>query len=242
VSGLAARRACAAEFLGTALLVLAVVGSGIQAQRLSPDDTGLALLENAIATGAALAAIIAAFGPVSGAHLNPVVTVVDRVLGGAPRRPLVRYLAAQLSGGIAGAVLANVMFGLAPVSVSDRHRATLATGIAEAVATFGLLLVIHGVVRSGRSGWVPAVVAAYITGAYWFTSSTSFANPAVTLARLFSDTFAGIGPGSVAPFALAQAVGGLAAVAAIRFLFGPTPQHCPHLSVALPSQPLSEEP
>jgi len=216
-----ARRAVA-EALGTAFLLIAVVGSGIAAQRLSPHDTGLALLENAIATGAALVAIILALGPISGAHLNCAVSAVDAALGGLRARELGVYCAAQLCGGIAGTVVANAMYGLVPVTVSHHARGGAGVLLAECVATFGLLLVIAGVTRAGRSGAAPFAVGAYIAGAYFFTSSTSFANPAVTVARSLSDTFAGIAPASVPAFVLMQALGAIAAALAIRFLWPST--------------------
>jgi arsenate reductase len=208
-----------AEFLGTALLLAAVVGSGIAAQRLSPNDVGLQLLENAAATAAALAAIIFALGPVSGAHLNPVVTLADRAFGGVDNRSVLAYLCAQFTGGIVGVIVANEMFGLTAIDWSTKTRSSGGLWLAEGVATFGLLLVIFGVVRSGRSEAAPFAVAAYIAGAYFFTASTSFANPAVTVARMFSDTFAGIKPSSAPVFIAAQLVGGALAVAAVRILY-----------------------
>ena len=215
---LLARRALA-EFIGTALLLIAVVGSGIAAQRLSPSDTGLQLLENALATGAALAAIIVALGSVSGAHLNPVVSLVDAAFGGLRPRELAAYLAAQVTGACAGTILANLMFSLPAVQISHKARGGGGLWLAEAVATFGLLLVIFGLARSRRIQVAPFAVGAYITGAYFFTASTSFANPAVSVARIFSDTFAGISPGSVPAFAIFQLVGSIVAFGAIRFLF-----------------------
>lgn len=213
-----ARRA-AAEFIGTAFLLIAIIGSGIAAQRLSPRDSGLELLENAVATGAALVAIILAVGSVSGAHLNPVVSAVDAVFGGLRRAELTVYVAAQLAGAIVGAVLANLMYSLAAVSISTNGRASGAHFLSEVLATFGLILVVFGLVRA-RHGWAaPFAVGAYITGAYFFTSSTSFANPAVTVARMLSDTFAGITPASVPSFITAQLVGGALAVMAIRLLW-----------------------
>jgi glycerol uptake facilitator-like aquaporin len=207
-------RKAVAEFVGTALLLLAVVGSGIAAQRLSPGDSGLELLENALATGAALAAIIIAVGSVSGAHLNPVVSIVDSAFGGLSRRELAAYVIAQLAGAALGVVLANVMFSLPAVTISTHVRSSPGLWLSEVIATFGLLLVIFGAVRSGRSGVVPFAVGAYIAGAYFFTSSTSFANPAVTIARELSNTFAGISPASVVPFVAAELLGcGIAWVA-----------------------------
>ena len=206
-------RRLGAEFIGTALLLIAVVGSGIAAQRLSPNDVGLELLENSIATGAALAAIILAVGPVSGAHLNPAVSLADRLLGGLTWRETCAYWVAQVTGGAVGTVVANLMFSLAPITISTKVRSGPGLWLAEVVATFGLLLVIFGVVRSGRGGLAPFAVGAYIAGAYWFTASTSFANPAVTLARTLTDTFAGIAPASVVPFIAAQFIGAFAATA-----------------------------
>jgi len=208
-----------AETLGTAGLVAAVIGSGIAAARLSPGDAGLQLFENAAATAAALVAIILALGPVSGAHLNPVVTLADRVLGGVSNGEAVGYIGAQLVGGAVGAVVANLMFSLPPVEVSTHARSSGALWWSEIVATFGLLVVIFGVVRSGRSAAAPFAVGAYIGAAYFFTSSTSFANPAVTAARTLSDTFAGIAPSSVPAFVGAQVVGAALAVGAVWVLY-----------------------
>jgi arsenate reductase len=212
-------RKALAEFLGTALLIVAVVGSGIGAVRLSPNDVGLELFENAAATGAALVALILAFGPVSGAHFNPVVTLVDRVFGGVTNREVVVYIGAQLTGGAAGALLANAMFALPTFELSTKVRSSGPLWLAEAVATFGLLLTIFGVVRSGRAAVAPFAVGAYIGGAYFFTSSTSFANPAVTVARMLSNTFAGIEPASVPAFVAAQLVGAAIAAVVIRVLY-----------------------
>jgi arsenate reductase len=212
-------RRVVAELLGTALLLVAVVGSGIAAQRLSPHDVGLELLENALATAAALAAIIFALGPVSGAHLNPVVTLADRVFGGIDNRSTVAYLAAQVAGAIAGVIVANEMFGLPAIEWSTKARSGGGLWLAEGVATFGLLLVIFGVVRSGRTAMAPFAIAAYIGGAYFFTASTSFANPAVTVARMFTDTFAGIEPSSAPAFVVAQLAGAALAVLTVRYLY-----------------------
>jgi glycerol uptake facilitator-like aquaporin len=213
-----ARRAVA-EFIGTALLLIAVIGSGIAAQRLSPGEPGLELLENAMATGVALVAIIMAIGAVSGAHLNPVVSIADATFGGMRWREVGVYSVAQVLGAATGAVLANLMFSLAPVSISDHSRSSPNLWLAEVIATFGLLLVIFGVVRSGRAATVPFAVGAYIAGAYFFTSSTSFANPAATLARTLSNTLSGIDPGSVPAFIAAQVVGLGVALGAIRVLW-----------------------
>jgi glycerol uptake facilitator-like aquaporin len=213
-----------AEYLGSLLLAALVIGSGIAAQRLSPHDTGLQLTENAAATAAGLFAIILMFGPVSGAHFNPVVSVVDAAFGGLPWRYALAYLPVQVGGCISGAVLANLMFSASAVSTSTTHRATLAHGLSEVVATVGLILVIFSLVRSGRAERAPAAVGAYIGAAYWFTSSTSFANPAITIGRMFSDTFAGIAPASAPLFIAAQIVGGALAILAVRALYpGVTP-------------------
>ncbi len=212
-----ARRAVA-ESVGTALLLMAVVGSGIAAERLSP-DIGLQLLVNALVSGAVLTAVILAVGPVSGAHLNPVVTLADRVFGGLANREAATYVAAQVTGGAAGTVIANLMFSLPAVVLSTRSRSSGGLWLGEVAATFGLVLVVFGVVRSGRRTAAPFAVGAYVFAAVLFTSSTSFANPAVTLARMLSDTFAGIAPGSVASFVLAQLAGGAFAVAAVATLY-----------------------
>lgn len=208
-----------AEFLGTAFLLIAIIGSGIAAQRLSPHDVGFELFENAVATGAALVAIILAFGPVSGAHLNPVVTLADRTFRGLRTRDTAGYICVQVAGAICGTVVANVMFSRAAVDWSTKTRDGGGLFLAEAVATFGLLVVIFGVVRSGRAAAAPFAVGAYIAGAYFFTSSTSFANPAVAVGRMFSNTFAGIRPSSVPAFVVAQLVGGAVAIVAIRVLY-----------------------
>lgn len=216
-----------AELLGTLGLVAVVVGSGIAASRLSPDDVGLQLLENAAATGLGLFVLILVFGPVSGAHFNPVVSVADAVLGrrsgGLPLREVPAYVLAQGAGGVAGAVLANLMFDLPGVSAATTDRGGADLWLSEVTATTGLLLVIFCLARSGLAGASPALTAgavgAYIGGAYFFTSSTSFANPAVTLGRAFSDTFAGIAPGSVPGFVLAQLVGLAVALALVVALY-----------------------
>jgi arsenate reductase len=201
-----------AEFTGTGLLVTAVVGSGIMASRLSPHDVGLQLLENSIATGLALAALILIFGPVSGAHLNPAVSVADWWLGrrtrsGIALSDLGGYVAAQFLGAAAGSILANAMFAVRPIAWSHTRRSAGHLWLGELVATAGLILLIFALARSGRSVAAPAAVGAYIGAAYWFTSSTSFANPAVTIGRAFTDTFAGIAPGSVPGYLIAQVVG-----------------------------------
>lgn len=212
-------RKAVAEAVGTGLLALAVIGSGIAAARLSPGDPGLQLLENALATAGALVAIILAVGPVSGAHLNPVVTLADRCFRGVTTVEAVVYCLAQVVGGATGAIVANLTFSLPAVELSVQARSSGGLWVSEAVATFGLLVVIFGIVRSGRVAVAPFAIASYIGGAYFFTSSTSFANPAVTLARTLSDTFAGIDPGSVPAFVVAQLVGATLAVAFIRFLY-----------------------
>ncbi len=213
-----------AELLGSAFLAAVVVGSGIAAQRLSPGATGLELLENAAATAAGLFAIILMFGPVSGGHFNPVVSFVDAAFGGLRWRDAAAYLPVQVAGCIAGAVLANLMFALPAVSISAKHRATPAHFLSEVTATLGLIVVIFALARSGRSRSAPAAVGAYIGAAYFFTSSTSFANPAITVGRMFSATFAGIAPSSVLSFIVAQVIGGALAVAVIRALYpGVTP-------------------
>lgn len=208
-----------AEFLGSALLAALVIGSGIAAQQLSPDDVGLQLLENAAATAAGLYALILVFGPVSGAHFNPVVSLVDAALGGRSWRDVAAYIPVQIAGCASGAVLANGMFGLTAASISGHDRASAPHLLAEVVATTGLLLVIFSLVRTQRLATVPAAVGAYIGAAYWFTSSTSFANPAITIGRTLSDTFAGIAPASVPPFILAQLAGAALALGLIRVLY-----------------------
>ncbi len=210
-------RRASAEAIGTALLVAIVVGSGIAAQQLSPSDVGLQLLENSTATGAGLVALILALGTVSGAHFNPVVTLADRLLGGTSTRDAGVYVVAQVAGACAGAIVANVMFGLSAVDLSTHTRTGGDLWLGELVATFGLLLVILGVVRSGRSSVAPYAVGGYIAAAYWFTSSTSFANPAVTVGRTLTNTFAGIRPSSAPMFIVMQIAGALVAVVLARF-------------------------
>ena len=213
------QRRLLAEFLGSAFLAAVVVGSGIAAANLSPGDTGLQLFENAAATAAGLFTIILMFGPVSGGHFNPVVSMVDASFGGLRWRDAFAYIPAQVSGCIAGAIVANGMFALAAISISDKHRASDAHLLAEVVATLGLLLVIFSLARTRRGSLAPAAVGAYIGAAYFFTSSTSFANPAISVGRMFSDTFAGIAPASVPAFIVAQLVGGLVAVGVIHVLY-----------------------
>ena len=214
-------RRLTAEALGSALLIIAVVGSGIMATDLST-DVGLQLLENAFATAGALVGLILMFGAVSGAHFNPVVTLVDRLFGSLPTRDAVLYTVAQTAGACCGSVIANVMFSHPAFELSTNDRASGAHWLSEVVATIGLLLVIHGCVRTGRGSVVPFAVGAWIGGAYWFTSSTSFANPAVTVARMLSDSFAGIKPSSAPMFVVMQVVGALIAFPLIRFLY-PSP-------------------
>ncbi len=211
-------RQALAEGLGTGLLVAVVVGSGIAAQRLSPGDPGVQLLESSIATGAGLVALILAFGSVSGAHFNPVVSVIDWSLGGLDVAAASAYVSAQVVGACAGCIAANVMFDLGPVAVSETTRASSGIWLGEIVAAFGLVVVILGLARAGRAALAPFAVAAYITAAYWFTSSTSFANPAVTIGRTLTDTFAGIAPSSVPAFIACQFVGGALALAVSLYL------------------------
>ncbi|QGN47494.1 aquaporin [Micromonospora sp. WMMD558] len=221
---IALRRRLLAEFTGTALLVTAVVGSGIMAATLSPGDVGLQLLENSIATAFALAALILVFGPVSGAHFNPVVSAADWFLGrragtGLTGQDLAGYVVAQITGAIAGSVLANLMFDLSAVAWSSKDRSAGHLWLGEVVATTGLILLVFALARSGRAPVAPAAVGAYIGAAYWFTSSTSFANPAVTIGRAFTDTFAGIAPASVPGFVLAQVVGLAVGVGLLAVLY-----------------------
>jgi glycerol uptake facilitator-like aquaporin len=214
-------RRLTAEALGTGLLVLAVVGSGIMASRLSPDDVGLQLLENAAATAGALVALIWMLGAVSGAHFNPLVTLLDRSFGAISTGDASLYLAAQVAGGCLGAIVANLMFDLPAIDWSTKVRSSGGLWLSEVVATAGLLLVIHGCVRSGRANVVAVAVGVWIGGAYFFTSSTSFANPAVTVARTLSDSFAGIAPSSAPMFILMQLVGAGIALVLIRYLYPP---------------------
>jgi glycerol uptake facilitator-like aquaporin len=210
-------RRIVSEFLGTGFLVAAVVGSGIMGERLAAGNVGIALLANTIATGAALFALILTFGPISGGHFNPAVTLVDAIERGISWSLAACYIPAQCAGAMCGAIAAHLMFGLAPISVSRHVRYGSAQAFSEFVATFGLICVIWGCTRK-RSDMVAFAVAAYITAAYWFTSSTSFANPAVTIARSFSDTFAGIRPVDVPPFLTAQLAGAIAATLLFRWL------------------------
>jgi glycerol uptake facilitator-like aquaporin len=210
-------RRLTAEFLGTGFLVAAVIGSGVMGDRLANGNVALALLANTIATGAALVAIILAFGPISGAHLNPAVSLADAIEKGLSWTLASQYGAVQILGGIAGAVAAHLMFGLPPISLSQHIRSGPAQFLSEFIATFGLVSVIWGCSRA-RPESVPFAVGAYITAAYWFTASTSFANPAVTIARTLSDTFAGIRPTDAPLFILAQVLGSLAATFLFRWL------------------------
>jgi glycerol uptake facilitator-like aquaporin len=221
-----------AEWLGSALLAAVVIGSGIAAQRLSPGQTGLELFENAAATGAGLYALIAMLGPVSGAHFNPVVSFVAAAFGGTRWSTAALYLPAQVAGCISGAVLANVMFSLSAVSISTHHRASGPHFLSEVIATAGLILVIFCLLRTRRQAVIPGAVGAYIGAAYFFTSSTSFANPAITVGRMFSNTFAGIAPSSAPSFIAAQILGGVVAFVLIRVLYprttgAPTDQNEP---------------
>ncbi len=239
-------RRVTAEAVGTGLLVAIVVGSGIVAQRLTA-DVGLQLLENSLATAGGLVALILAFGPVSGAHFNPVVTLAERLLGGITTRDAAGYVVAQVVGAGAGCVVANLMFDLDAVNWSTRDRSDGNLVFAEIVATFGLLIVILGVVRSHRAVFAPFAVAGYIAAAYWFTSSTSFANPAVTVGRMLSNTFAGIEPASAPGFIAAQVVGALLAVGLAVLLFPKTTNSAADIVVAHdprldPSHPAPTDP
>jgi glycerol uptake facilitator-like aquaporin len=208
-----------AESLGSAFLAALVIGSGIAAQTLSPGNVGLQLFENAAATAAGLFTIILMFGPVSGGHFNPVVSLADASFGGLRWRDALAYIPAQVAGCVLGAITANGMFSLAAVSISTHHRASPGHLFSEAIATAGLLLVIFSLTRTRRNSTAPAAVGAYIGAAYFFTSSASFANPAISVGRMFSNTFAGIAPASVPGFILAQLVGGACAILTIRALY-----------------------
>jgi arsenate reductase len=208
-----------AEFLGSAFLAAVVIGSGITAARLSPGDVGLELFENAAATATGLFTIILMFGPVSGGHFNPVVSLVDASFGGLRWRDALAYTPAQVAGCITGAIIANAMFAQSAITISTRHRASPSHLFAEVIATLGLLLVIFALARTKRAQAAPAAVGAYIGAAYFFTSSTSFANPAISIGRIFSNTFAGIAPASVVGFVVAQLIGGGAAIVVLRTLY-----------------------
>ena len=212
-------RRLAAEFLGSALLAALVIGSGIAAQRLSPGDVGLQLLENAIATALGLPVLILVFATISGAHFNPVVSLVDSAMGLRSWRDTAFYIPTQIVGCIAGAVLANLMFGGSAISLSTTDRMSPPTFLAEVVATAGLILVIFALARTGRANVTPWAVGAYIGAAYFFTSSSSFANPAITIGRMFSDTFAGIAPSSAPGYIAAQLLGAALAWALVRWMF-----------------------
>ena len=222
------RRRLLAEFVGCLFLAAAVVGSGIAAQTLSPHDVGLQLTENALATALGLFVLIAVLAPISGAHFNPVISIVDAALRRRPWREVPGYAAVQVVGCAAGVMLANLMFGHPPVSISGSARLSPAHLLAEVVATAGLVMVVFVLARFGRERWAPAVVAAYIGAAYLFTSSTSFANPAITAARILSNTFAGVDPVSAAGFIVAQLVGGVAGYLLVRAL-APGQNHAPVL-------------
>ena len=220
----AAARRLLAEFVGSALLVTVVVGSGIAATQLSPNDEGLQLLENSIATVLGLAVLILMFGPVSGAHFNPVVTGADWLLGrrsrtGIPGGDALAYVGVQVLGAVSGAWLANAMFDRRVFEIATKDRVTPGHLLGEVVATAGLVVLVFALARTGRAGLSAAAVGAYIGAAYWFTSSTSFANPAVTVGRMFSDSFAGIAPGSAPAFISAQIVGALIGLALTRVLY-----------------------
>jgi arsenate reductase len=208
-----------AELLGSTFLAALVIGSGIAAQTLSPNDIGLELLENAAATAAGLYTIILMFGPVSGGHFNPVVSLADASFGGIRWRDAAAYIPAQVGGCVLGAVVANGMFSLSALSISAHHRASGAHLLSEAIATAGLLLVIFSLARTKRATTIPAAVGAYIGAAYFFTSSASFANPAITVGRMFSNTFAGIAPASVFGYVLAQLAGALVVLVLLRVLY-----------------------
>jgi glycerol uptake facilitator-like aquaporin len=225
-----------AEYLGSLLLAAIVIGSGIAAQTLSPHALGLELLENAAATAAGLFVIILVFGPISGAHFNPVVSFVDAAFGGMSWRHAWSYLTAQLAGCASGAVLANLMFDRAAVSISTHHRASPAHALSEVVATAGLLLVIFALARTGRGKGAPAAVGAYIGAAYFFTSSTSFANPAIAVGRMLSNTFAGIAPSSAPAYIGAEIVGGFLAFGLISALY-PGVTQADAARVVVPHQP-----
>jgi glycerol uptake facilitator-like aquaporin len=212
-------RRLVAELLGSAFLAALVIGSGIAAQTLSPNDVGLELFENAAATAAGLYTIILMFGPVSGGHFNPVVSLADASFGGIRWRDGLAYIPAQVVGCVIGAVTANGMFSLAAISVSTHHRASPAHLLSEAIATAGLLLVIFSLARTKRASTAPAAVGAYIGAAYFFTSSASFANPAISIGRVFSNSFAGIAPASVPGFVASQLIGGACAILAMRVLY-----------------------
>jgi arsenate reductase len=222
-----------AEYLGSLLLATIVIGSGIAAQNLSPHATGLELFENAAATGVGLYFLILALGAISGAHFNPIISFVDALFGGISWSDATGYLSAQVAGCFSGAVLANLMYSDSAISISTNHRATLAHGLSEVVATAGLVLVIFALARTGRSSLAPAAVGAYIACAYFFTSSTSFANPAIVVGRMFSNTFAGIAPSSAPLFVAAEVFGGLVGFGLVKALYsGITSRDASNVTVA----------
>jgi len=208
-----------AEYLGSAMLALVVIGSGIAAQQLSPGDVGLELLENALATGAGLYVLIVVFGAVSGAHFNPIVSFVDAAFAGISWTLACAYGVAQVAGCVCGAITANALFARATFELSTKHRASGPHFLSEVLATFGLLLVIFALARNGKHHLTPAAVGAYITGAYFFTSSTSFANPAIAVGRMFSNTFAGIAPSSTPSFIAAEILGGVVGFVVVKALY-----------------------
>lgn len=220
-------RRLAAEALGTSFLVLAVIGSGIMADRTSAGEAGLQLFENAAATAVALAGLILMFREISGAHFNPAVTLLERMFKTITTRDAILYISVQIVGGCAGAVLANVMFGLPAIAISTQTRSSVGLWLAETVATVGLLLLIQSCVRTNQRSVLPFAVGGWIGGAYWFTASTSFANPAVTIARTLSDSFAGIAPASVPPFIAMQLIGTLISFGLIKFFY---PPHRPEIT------------
>jgi glycerol uptake facilitator-like aquaporin len=226
-------RRLVAELIGSGFLAAVVIGSGIAAQQLSPGNTGLELLENAAATATGLFALILMVGPVSGAHFNPVVSFVDAAFGGMTWRSATAYLLAQVAGCSIGAIVANLMFSRAAVSISTHHRASAAHFLSEVMATLGLIVIIFALARSGRSKSAPAAVGAYIGAAYFFTSSTSFANPAIAVGRIFSNSFAGIAPSSVPSFVAAEVLGGVLALLVVKVLYpGVTPAEAADVVVA----------
>ncbi|MFY9781914.1 MAG: MIP/aquaporin family protein [Acidimicrobiales bacterium] len=227
-------RKLAAEYVGSLLLASIVIGSGITAQKLSPHSIGLELFENAAATGLGLFVLIVTFGPISGAHFNPVISFVDAAFGGISWRTASSYLVAQVAGCTSGAVLANLMFSRSAISLSTDHRATAAHGLSEVMATAGLVLVIFALAKANRSSLAPAAVGAYIASAYFFTSSTSFANPAIVIGRMFSNTFAGIAPQSAPFFVAAEVVGGVVGFGLVKSLYpGLTPRDASRVTDAL---------
>ena len=232
-------RQALAEFLGSAGLVTVVIGSGIAGQRLMPHDVGLQLLENALVTGAGLIALILAFGPVSGTHINPVITLASRAVRGISNSQVAVYIPAQLAGGVLGAVAANLMFSLPAVTISTHHRSSGGLWLSEVLATFGLVVLVFGLVRTGRAGLAPFAVGAYIAAAYWWSSSTSFANPMIDVARMLSNTFAGIAPVSVPMFVVMQLVGGTIGLGAVLILYPDDADTTDHVPVT--HQPTTAE-